>query len=303
MNKVKPWVLAARLRTLPLSLSGIVLGNCIAYTLVDDFSWAILLLSCLTTILFQVLSNFANDYGDGVKGSDKNRTGEMRAVASGLITAAEMKKATILFAFLSILSSLTLILLSFPDNFPIAIVFFVLALLSVAAAIKYTVGGNAYGYLALGDFFVFIFFGFLAVVGSFYLHTKEIWLPIWLPATAIGFLCVAVLNLNNMRDAKEDKLNNKITLVNKLGVENAKIYHALLISIPFLLTTFFVLMFIGNSYLLFSFWIVFPILLVHLIKVMRNTKPSELDSELKKVAISTFLFAFLLGISIVLNQA
>lgn len=237
---VKSFIKAARLRTLPLSVSGIILGsflgvnylNSIATENIERFVWLTptFWLAILTTIGFQVLSNFANDYGDGVKGSDKNRTGEARMVSSGAITPKQMKIAMVITTIITLIIAILLIYVAFgSENFGYSLLFFCLGIASIVAAIKYTVGKSAYGYSGFGDVFVFLFFGLLSVVGSYFLFTKQINYEIFLPAVSVGLLSTAVLNLNNLRDREEDKKNNKNTLVVKLGAKKAKIYHYSLI--------------------------------------------------------------------------
>ncbi|WP_264549231.1 1,4-dihydroxy-2-naphthoate octaprenyltransferase [Flavobacterium sp. N2820] len=295
---IKPWIQAARLRTLPLSVSGIIVGS--AYAYYQGFSdWRIVVLALLTTLGLQVLSNYANDYGDGIKGTDANRIGEKRLVAAGIITAEQMKKAVIITAILTFIIALLLIYVAFgKENFALSLIYILLGMGSIGAAIKYTVGKSAYGYSGFGDLFVFIFFGLVSVIGSNFLFTKELDGILFLPAFAIGCLSVAVLNLNNMRDIENDKIAGKNTLVVKLGSENAKVYqYGLIISALLLLILF------GNQLLFsfpqYSFALVFIILFNHLKTVNKNKIPKELDSELKKVALSTFLVSILLAVSLV----
>ncbi len=142
------------------------------------------------------MSNFANDYGDGIKGSDKNRTGEARMVSSGAITPKQMKSAMIITTIITLIIALLLIYVSFgKENFGYSILFLGLGIASIAAAIKYTVGNSAYGYSGFGDVFVFLFFGLLSVVGSYFLYTKQVDFTIFLPAISVGLLSTAVLNL------------------------------------------------------------------------------------------------------------
>ena len=210
---IKNFIKAARLRTLPLSISGIILGGFLA---VSDglFNGVIFSLALITTIGFQVISNFANDYGDGVKGTDAIRIGEERMVSSGKISPKQMKKAIMISVILTIIFALFLIYESFGlSNFGYSVLFFILGIVSVVAAIKYTVGNLAYGYSGFGDVFVFLFFGLLSVLGSYFLFTKEIYFLLTLPAISIGLLSTAVLNLNNMRDYQNDKKSKKNTIV------------------------------------------------------------------------------------------
>tara|TARA_B110000046_G_scaffold185984_2_gene231028 strand:- start:6311 stop:7237 length:927 start_codon:yes stop_codon:yes gene_type:complete len=298
---VKSFIKAARLRTLPLSVSGIILGsylgnnNLLYEGSIRSSVWetSIFWLAILTTIGFQVLSNFANDYGDGIKGSDKNRTGEARMVSSGAITPSQMKSAMIITTIITLIIALLLIYVAFGrENLGYSILFFGLGIVSVAAAIKYTVGNSAYGYSGFGDVFVFLFFGLLSVVGSYFLYTKEINLKIFLPAISIGLLSTAVLNLNNLRDRDEDKKNNKNTLVVKLGNGKAKKYHYFLILGALITALIYVFLDFRNVYQLI-FLVAFIPLVKNIKTVAQNTVSAELDSELKKVALSTFLFAIL----------
>ena len=303
---VKSYIKAARLRTLPLSISGIILGSYLGNEFVNSLLedtirtsiWesSIFWLAIFTTIGFQVLSNYANDYGDGIKGSDKNRTGEARMVSSGAITPKQMKTAMIITTTITLLIALLLIYVAFgSESFGYSILFFGLGIASIAAAIKYTVGNSAYGYSGFGDIFVFLFFGLLSVVGSYFLYTKIINFEIFLPAFSIGLLSTAVLNLNNLRDREQDKTNNKNTLVVKLGAVRAKKYHYFLI-IGALITALIYTVLNFSSIYEFVFLVAFIPLVKNMITVSRNNTPAELDGELKKVALSTFLFAILFGI-------
>jgi len=303
---VKSYIKAARLRTLPLSISGIILGSYLGNEFVNSLLehtirtsiWesSIFWLAIFTTIGFQVLSNYANDYGDGIKGSDKNRTGEARMVSSGAITPKQMKTAMISTTTITSLIALLLIYVAFgSENFGYSILFFGLGIASIAAAIKYTVGNSAYGYSGFGDIFVFLFFGLLSVVGSYFLYTKMINFEIFLPAFSIGLLSNAVLNLNNLRDREQDKTNKKNTLVVKLGVVRAKKYHYFLI-IGALITALIYTVLNFSSIYEFVFLVAFIPLVKNMITVSRNNTPEELDGELKKVALCTFLFAILFGI-------
>jgi len=293
---MKNWIQAARLRTLPLSVSGIIVGSAYAYH--QGFSdWRILVLALATTLGLQILSNFANDYGDGVKGTDVNRIGEKRMVAAGIITSAQMKKAVLITAVITFVLALVLIYIAFgKENFALSLIFILLGIGSIGAAIKYTVGKNAYGYSGFGDLFVFLFFGLLSVLGTHFLYVKAIDGLLILPAVAIGCLSVAVLNLNNMRDIENDRLAGKNTLVVKLGLENAKIYHySLVISAIFLIYMTEILMYlqpiVGTLAVL--------ILLPHIVFVYKNKVARELDSQLKVVALGTFFISLLLTLNIV----
>lgn len=303
---LKSFIKAARLRTLPLSISGIIIGSYLGVDSLNSISqsnprlviWMtpIFWFAILTTIGFQVLSNFANDYGDGIKGTDKNRKGEARMVSSGAITPNQMKSAMIITAIITLVIALLLIYFAFGrENFGFSLLFFGLGVLSIVAAIKYTVGNSPYGYSGFGDIFVFLFFGLLSVLGSYFLYTKHLDFEILLPAISVGLLSAAVLNLNNLRDREEDKRNNKNTLVVRLGIEKSKRYHYFLIFGALVAALTYVLLDFKTIYQ-FLFLVAFLPLLKNVKTVSQNKIPAELDSELKKVALSTFLFAILLGI-------
>lgn len=305
---VKNYIKAARLRTLPLSVSGIIVGSILGNQVyakqaevdVNVLASPIFWLAILTTIGFQVLSNFANDYGDGIKGTDDNRTGEQRLVASGVISPQQMKKAMQVTTILTLLVALALIYLAFgKENFGYSLLFLGLGIASIVAAIKYTVGKSAYGYSGFGDVFVFVFFGLLSVVGSYFLYTKALEVTIFLPAFSVGLLSTAVLNLNNMRDRENDEKSGKRTLVVKIGAEFAKYYHYYLI-IASLLFALLYTMIHFTSPKQFIFLIAYIPLLKHLLFVYKNTEAAQLDGELKKVALSTFLFGILFGLGQVL---
>ena len=294
MSKVKAWISAARLRTLPLSVSGILTGSAAAYA-GGFFKLPVFLLAIATTLGFQVLSNFANDYGDGLKGTDnKDRVGPARALQSGLLKARELKRGMIITTIITLLLASLLIFYAFGnENFLLSFIFFNLGIAAVIAAVTYTVGRSAYGYRAMGDLFVFVFFGIVGVMGSYFLYSQSLGEHIVLPAITIGLLSTAVLNLNNMRDRISDAKVNKNTLAVILGPERVKLYHLALIVIALLSAV----VYLGLE---FSGWphfiplIAFIPLLLNMIKVMKTKDATTLDPELKKVALSTFLFSLLL---------
>ena len=292
------WIQAARLRTLPLSLSGIIVGS--AYAYYQGFSnYSIFILALLTTLGLQILSNYANDYGDGVKGTDVNRIGEKRMVAAGVITALQMKKAVIIVSVITLFLALALIYVSFgKENFALSMIFILLGIGAIGAAIKYTVGSNAYGYNGLGDLFVFVFFGLVSVIGSNILFTKSLDWKLFLPAITIGLLSVAVLNLNNMRDIENDRIAGKKTLVVKMGLVKAKIYHQSLLVIASLSFLTFNLL-TQTSFV--PILIVNFVFLIHITKIKKSISYEDFDPELKKVALSTFALSLLFLISLFMS--
>lgn len=305
---MKQWIEAARVRTLPLSISGILVGSFFAMSQ-SRFNWKIVILALTTTVGLQVLSNFANDYGDGVKGTDNaDRVGPQRAIQSGAITPGAMRYAIFVTAFLTLVSAILLIYKAFGvKNFLYSLIFFVLGILAIASAIRYTVGKNPYGYRGLGDIFVFIFFGWVSTVGISFMILKELNPVLFLPATAIGFLSVAVLNLNNMRDEASDRKVGKNTLIVKNGGAWGKKYHQFLIIAAMVLFLAFAYWFdrqydvnphhfnIDNY-----FFVVFYLpLIFHLRRVRQNTEPRLLDPELKKVALSTFFISVVMALQLI----
>jgi 1,4-dihydroxy-2-naphthoate octaprenyltransferase len=300
--KIKAWIQAMRLRTLPLSVSGIIIGAGLAKFQLDYLEltaekrfWPITILAILTTLSFQIVSNLANDLGDSEKGTDnKNRIGPMRAVQSGEISFASMKMAVRISAVISLILAVSLINQSAPNLTSQAkFIYFILAILCVAAAITYTIGKNAYGNKGLGDAMVFIFFGLVSVIGSYMLYGFEFENVMLFFASAIGLWSTAVLNLNNLRDIENDRASKKNTLVVKMGFKRGKFYHAFLILGGFLCWS------MGIMYLMFLSWhlllilALFPafILLFHLHKLMYIAEPKDVDPELKKVALATFVCA------------
>jgi 1,4-dihydroxy-2-naphthoate octaprenyltransferase len=293
------WIKAFRLRTLPLSVSGIILGSAIA--LKHGFAnWYIFSFALLTTVLFQILSNLANDLGDSQKGTDNaGRIGPQRTVQSGAISAAQMKKGILVVSFMAFLSAGILIFLGSKD-LPLTFIagYSILAVLCVLAAITYTMGKKAYGYYGLGDLMVLLFFGGVSVVGVYPLYAKSIDWLLLLPASTIGLLSTSVLNLNNMRDRVNDARSGKKTLVVLMGPNWAKLYHSLLIIGG--LTSLVVYINVA-AYKMAGLGLIPALFLIfHLRVVMQTKDPKDYDPELKKVALATFALSVLTSIGLFL---
>lgn len=267
---------------------------------VGMFQWGIFILCITTTICLQILSNLANDYGDSVHGADSpDRKGPSRAVQSGAISASQMKAAIVLFVLLCLASGISLLLLSFGLNWNALLFFFGLGILSIIAAIAYTVGKRPYGYAGLGDFSVLLFFGLVGVMGSYYLFTKTISWHEVLPALSCGFFSIGVLNINNIRDIESDRKAGKYSIPVRIGREKAIVYHWFLLiggvacSLLYCFLTF-------HSPWQFLFLLTIPLFLKNGMTV--SQKPStELDPYLKQMAISTLLFVLLFGAGVVLS--
>lgn len=293
---IKAWIEAFRLRTLPLALSSIAMGGFLAAS-AESFKWSIFLLCVTTTIFLQVLSNLANDYGDSVNGADHaGRKGPLRAVQTGTISPLQMKSAIILFVLLSLTSGISLLLISFGWDLNALLFFFGLGVLSIGAAIAYTVGKKPYGYIGLGDFSVLIFFGLVGVMGSYYLFTKSIsWLEI-LPALSCGFFSIGVLNINNIRDIESDRAAGKFSIPVRIGKEKAVLYHWFLLaggitaSIVYAIISY-------HSPLQFLFCLTILLFFRNGLAVSQKSS-AELDPYLKQMALTTLLFVILFGVGL-----
>lgn len=300
---MKHWLSAFRLRTLPLAVSSILVGSAIAFfasrNIAYDFKPGVLGLALLTAILLQVLSNLANDLGDHQHGTDnKDRVGPQRAVQSGAISPAAMKRAMIICASLAFASGCALILVALGTTVT-TLIFLLLGLAAIGAAVKYTFGKNPYGYTGLGDMSVFFFFGIVGVCGTFYLHAQAFSWVLLIPASAFGLLSGAVLNVNNMRDIVNDAASGKRTLVVRLGSARAKIYHVFLV-IGGITCLVVLTLLMDASWSQWLFLLALPGFLIHLKRVLTNTEPRQLDPQLKTLAMTTFLTAILFSLGLIL---
>ena len=300
------WIKAARLRTLPLYLSGIIVGSFIARWRMSEaegkWNIEVFVLALLVTLLYQVLSNYANDYGDALKGTDSLRSSsaEARSVASGKISSKSMRMAIVLVAVLSLIATLALLYVAFlQDGFHQGFtVLLVLGILSILAAVGYTLGRKPYGYMGLGDIMVFLFFGILSVCGSYYLFTREFHWDMLLPASAIGLFSAAVLNLNNMRDMESDRITGKKTLALRLGYRNAMIYQMVLLQLPHILLLVFLMLNglheKGQYYAFIVMVMLFPTAALRR-RILQSKSREELDGFLKQIGIITFATSILLA--------
>jgi 1,4-dihydroxy-2-naphthoate octaprenyltransferase len=296
--KVNVWIKAFRLRTLPLALSCSILGSFLAFAK-GRFRFEVLILAATTTLFLQILSNLANDYGDTLHGVDnEDRLGPQRLTQSGRVNKSSVRRVILLFALLSLISGSFLIFIGL-ENIKQIILFFILGITAVISAVKYTIGRNPYGYVGLGDLFVFLFFGILGVAGTYYLHTHMFSLWILLPAATIGLLSSGVLNLNNMRDIENDAKSGKRTLVVRLGSGGAKVYHVMLVSLSMIFSIIYTLKYY-HSIFQWLFVLTFPLFAMNIKVVLQNTEPVKLNNELKKLAISTFIFSVIFGLGWIL---
>ncbi len=297
---MKKWIAAFRLKTLPLALSNTIMGSALAAG-EDKFRWSIFSLAALTTILLQIMSNMANDYGDFVNGKDTaERIGPKRMVQSGEITPKTMLQGIIIIGIFTAISGLVLILVGTAGiDITNILIFGVLGIAAIVAAIKYTVGKNPYGYRGLGDIFVFIFFGLVGVIGTYFLHTQSFSWDLLLPASAMGFLSTGVLNMNNLRDYEADKNANKKTIVVSMGPQKAKLYHLFLVGGAISLAVIYTVINYKSPWQ-WLFLLSFPMLFLNLKTVFTYKNSIELYPELGKLAMGTLLFSISFGVGLML---
>lgn len=299
---MKDWLSAFRLRSLPLALTCILMGSFLAQAK-GLFRIEITLLGILTAALLQILSNLANDYGDSVSGVDSpERVGPSRAVQTGKITANAMKNAIFVFSGLSFLSGISLLLVAFWGSeklFQNFVIFLGIGILAILAAIFYTNGKKPYGYVGLGDIAVLIFFGWVGVMGIFFLHTGTFEVLFMLPATSCGLFAVAVLNVNNIRDIPSDALAGKNSIPVRLGRKNAVFYHWSLLISGLVCTCIYVATNF-HSFWQLLFLVSVPLMFINAVAVKNKTLASDLDPYLKQMAISALVFTVTFGLGMIL---
>jgi 1,4-dihydroxy-2-naphthoate octaprenyltransferase len=294
------WIEAARPRTLPLAIASILLGNFLAFA-AGKFSFLIGFLAILTTLLLQILSNFANDLGDSMNGVDNaNRKVALRAVQTGKISQAEMKRAVILTSTLSLLSGISLIYVGlYQASWETILSFLGIGLLAILAAIAYTVGKKPYGYMGLGDLSVFLFFGWVGTFGTYYLQTGILNFYILIPASGCGFLSVAVLNLNNLRDLENDRKTGKNSIPVRIGKKLGFYYQKTIMTLGF--STFIIYLMYQGKPIQLAQNIMLMVGWYPLVQIIRNLHvgmtPAQIDPYLKKTALSTLFMIIIFGIS------
>ena len=301
MATPKSWIKAARLRTLPLALSGIVMGSALS-AFYGAFNLTVFILAIVTATLIQVFSNFANDYGDFQKGTDNHqRLGPTRTMQGGEITPSEMKKGMIVVGGLSFILGVALVYAGTWAFCKIAFFGFIgLGILALLAAYFYTAGKKSYGYIGLGDLSVFLFFGLLPVIGVFFLHSNFFETTIVLPAISMGFFSAGVLNLNNMRDIQNDQQSGKITMAVKMGSRNSRIYHIAIIAWGWIAAIVFTLH-QQDSVWQWLFLLALPLFLIDLIKIYNTKDDRLLDPFLKRLALGTLAFTLLFSLGLIFS--
>ena len=294
-TKKEAWLHAVRLRTLPLALASILAGSFLA-AWQESFRWEILILASLTTVFLQILSNLSNDYGDTVHGADSSdRQGPVRAVQSGMISLLEMKRAMYLFGFLSLISGLLLLFLAVQD-WKLFTLFLGLGVAAIWASITYTSGSNPYGYAGLGDISVFIFFGLLGVLGTFFLHTLSFKPITLLIGISLGLFSTAVLNINNIRDIESDQKAGKRSIPVRIGRKAAVQYNWALLAGGYICLVLFAIL--SNHILSLFALLAWPLMMKVGYGVQHAKSSAQNDPFLKKMAMSTLLWVILFGIGI-----
>lgn len=295
-DAVGNWVKAARPRTVLLSFSGILMGGLLAFAENPEINPWTVVFCALTAVTLQILSNLANDYGDFKKGVDNtHRTGPQRTLQSGALSEKQMRAGIVLTALIALIFGALLIFVLAHLTWRELAVFTVLGMAAIAAALLYTLGKRPYGYRGLGDLFCFLFFGWVAVAGTFYLATKTIDFAVLLPATAMGCCANAVLNINNMRDYENDKASGKNSLVVKLGLKKAFVYHTLLIVVPFLCLTAY-LIFKQAPYFTYAFWLTSPLFIRDLRIIHKQLERGVPDGLLPRQVLHTLLLTLVYGL-------
>ncbi|MGV8841954.1 MAG: 1,4-dihydroxy-2-naphthoate polyprenyltransferase [Pseudomonas sp.] len=302
--QIQAWIGAMRLRTLPLAFSCIALGSVLAAA-AQAFRWEVAALCVLTAVFLQILSNLANDYGDAMHGADhEQRQGPARAVQSGQISAPSMRRAMWLCAGLAEVSGLALLWLALGSAGWRAVLAFVgLGGAALWAALRYTVGRSPYGYAGWGDLFVLIFFGWVGVLGSYFLIAQRLDWLLLLPASSCGLLAVAVLNVNNIRDIASDRQAGKLSIPVRVGPYWARVYHWALLGSAVALAALYVGL-IGTAGVTDSpggrwlFVLALPLLLRNGLAVQRTQSPPALNPLLKQMVLAALAFNLLLGVGL-----
>ncbi|NLY24135.1 MAG: 1,4-dihydroxy-2-naphthoate octaprenyltransferase [Bacteroidales bacterium] len=299
MTRLKQWIHAFRLRTLFLAVATVIMASGMAWH-AGEFNSITFILAFLLALSIQILANLANDLGDYQKGTDTTgfRQGPGRAVQSGMISPAEMKGAILLFIIICILLGLALVLNMVNQiEWPSVVILILVGSCSILAALFYTLGGNAYGYRGWGDLFAFLFFGPVPVIGTWFLHTHTFSVQPLLPAVSLGLISTMILNVNNMRDIENDRASGKITIAVKLGLKQAKIYHALMTFTSFICLALYNILYEPAPCYRYVYLLVF-LIPFSILNQIRNKSGHQLDPYLKMTSLSGFLLAAAFAISI-----
>ena len=298
-NRISPWISAFRPHTLFLAAAGVILGSGLALH-VGRFDLTTAILTLNTALLLQLLSNLANDLGDYVQGADKTggRIGPIRSVQSGKISPYQMKIGIGITTLITMFSGLVLLLRLFHTiGLIVVVVFLIVGALSLFSALFYTLGERPYGYKGWGDFFAFLFFGPIAVMGTYYLQTLIVDFRSVLPSIGMGLLSAMILNVNNMRDIDNDAYSNKRTIPVRLGLKRAKVYHSTLMLTMYACFLIYSFMYAITPWYRFAYIIVYLLLFAILMQILKK-EGKELDPYLRKTALSAFVLSILFSVCI-----
>ena len=286
---LRDWVAGARLRTLPLAIAPVALGTGIAYTLGDGgWHWVRALLCLAVALGLQVAVNYANDYSDGVRGTDAVRVGPGRLTGSGKARPRTVLVVALVFFGLAALAGLALVVLS--EQW----ILLVVGAAAIVAGWFYTGGRHPYGYYGLGEVFVFVFFGLVATVGTTFVQVGQVTLDGWLAGTAIGLIACAVLMVNNIRDIDQDRLAGKRTLAVLIGNLPARIVFAVLLAAPFAILVYFVLLYVNAGYVYFALLAAVPAIII----TLTGRTPAELITALQLTTLTALLYGVGLAVAI-----
>lgn len=285
----RDWIGGARLRTIPLAIAPVALGTSTAYILGDGgWHWVRALLALGVALALQIGVNYANDYSDGVRGTDRRRVGPPRLTGSGAATPRTVLTVAIVFFALAALAGAALVVLSGQ--------YWLLAVgaVCIVAAWFYTGGKRPYGYFGLGEVFVFVFFGLVATAGTTYTQVGTVDLTTWIAGALAGLFACATLMINNIRDIQQDKAAGKRTLAVLIGKLPARITYAVLMVLPFVGLVFFVLLFENSGYVYFTLLAAIPAILIGL----TGKQPGELIIALQLTTLTAFVFGVSLAVTI-----
>jgi 1,4-dihydroxy-2-naphthoate octaprenyltransferase len=284
----RDWIAGARLRTIPLAIAPVALGTATAYSPDEGWHWVRALLCLAVAIALQVGVNFANDYSDGVRGTDKRRVGPPRLTASG--AAKQRTVLTVAIVFFALAAAAGLVLVVLTQQWLLLAV----GAACILAAWFYTGGKRPYGYYGLGEVFVFVFFGLVATAGTTFVQIGTVNLQTWLAGVAAGLLACATLMINNVRDREPDALAGKRTLAVLIGDLPARITYGVLMLLPFGVLVFFVLFYDKAGYVYFALFAAVPAILIGL----TGKNAADLIIALRLTTLTAFVFGVGLALAI-----
>ncbi|TBN58679.1 1,4-dihydroxy-2-naphthoate polyprenyltransferase [Glaciihabitans arcticus] len=288
----RDWIAGARLRTLPLAIAPVAVGTAVAYILGDngEFHWRRALLCLIVALSIQIAVNYANDYSDGVRGTDKHRVGPSRLTGSG--AAKPRTVLTVALAFFGIAAVAGLVLAIGTGYYWLIAV----GAVCIVAAWFYTGGKRPYGYNALGEVFVFVFFGLVATAGTTFVQAGTVSVEAWAGGTALGFFACAVLIVNNLRDIEQDRIAGKRTLSVLIGARASRILFGIFMILPFVILVGFTLLYFNTAYGFVALMLALPAVII----VSTAKTPPEFILALKLASLASLVYGIVLALAIAL---